>query len=254
MAHVAQRYKKAPFYWEEGIADYVRYKLGYTNGWSCPQCAAEYPHYTSGYWCAGAFLLYVDGTCGSNVVRQLNAELRHESYSDKFFAKATGRSLDELWGDFQKTPAFTPAAAEQIKLNAALGRMKGKPPKNALARNAAYVQQQPGGALTMDAGKFLADLIKNHQAPGLGWAKGDHRMLTVSAVLPEEADPAAYPAVRTFYCFKADDFSLYHYRLVKATKESEWKLDKAWQTGPEGNTIKDYPVEKHSVPTNSFTQ
>src|SRR5689334_17650722 len=32
MAHVAQRYKsEAPFYWKEGIADYVRYKLDYTT-------------------------------------------------------------------------------------------------------------------------------------------------------------------------------------------------------------------------------
>src|SRR5205823_4077794 len=94
MAHVAQQYKsKAPSYWQEGVADYVRYKLGYTNGWSCPQCSVKYPHYTSGYWCAGAFLLYLDATYGSNVVRQLNTELRRGSYSEAIFAKATGMHL-----------------------------------------------------------------------------------------------------------------------------------------------------------------
>jgi len=67
MVHVVQRYwtnkkMQVPFCWEEGIADYVRYKLGFTNGWACPRCsAAAYPHYSSGYWCAGAFLFYLDG-------------------------------------------------------------------------------------------------------------------------------------------------------------------------------------------------
>jgi hypothetical protein len=120
MAHVVQQYRgmapiywtKAPHHWEEGIADYVTYKLGYTNGAWCPQCSADYPHYTSGYRCTGAFLLFVDETCGSHVVRQLNAALCRGSYSDKFFATATGKSLDELWAEFQKTSAFTPLAAE----------------------------------------------------------------------------------------------------------------------------------------------
>jgi hypothetical protein len=61
MAHVGQGYKwyrwfRTPRHWQEGIADFVRYKLGYTNGAGCPQCSVEFPHYTSGFWCAGAFL------------------------------------------------------------------------------------------------------------------------------------------------------------------------------------------------------
>src|SRR6266542_4304454 len=59
MAHVAQAYKwyhwfSTPSYWSEGMADYARFKLGYTNGWRCPQCSVEFPHFTSGYSCAGA--------------------------------------------------------------------------------------------------------------------------------------------------------------------------------------------------------
>jgi hypothetical protein len=72
--------------WMEGIPDYVRYKLGYTNGWWCPECSFVYPHYSYGYSCAGAFLLFVDQTYSSNVVRQLNTELQRRVYSDKFFA------------------------------------------------------------------------------------------------------------------------------------------------------------------------
>src|SRR4051812_61621 len=59
MGHVAQQYRgmapfywtRAPGYWEEGIADYVRYKLGATNALTCLECAEAYPHYTSGYFC-----------------------------------------------------------------------------------------------------------------------------------------------------------------------------------------------------------
>ena len=105
MVHVTQRFRsKVPFYWGEGMADYVRYKLGYTNGWSCPQCSEEYPHYTSGYWCAGAFLLYVDATYGSNIVRQFNRELERGKYSEKFFPKQRPRAYRICGRNFSKLP------------------------------------------------------------------------------------------------------------------------------------------------------
>src|SRR5579863_206304 len=103
MAHVAQRYyrpilggwviydPRPPACWEEGIAEYACFKLGQTNGWSCPECSFAYPHYRYGYSCAGAFLLYLDNNYNSNIVRQLNAALRHGGYSDAFFTRATGK-------------------------------------------------------------------------------------------------------------------------------------------------------------------
>jgi hypothetical protein len=118
MTHVAQKYRFAPFYrtrapawWEEGIASYVPYKVGFMEGSWCAQCTAEFPHYLSGYSCAGAFLFYVDKLYGSNVVRRLNSSLRRGSYSDALFADATGKSLQELWDGFKSTGAFTPLAA-----------------------------------------------------------------------------------------------------------------------------------------------
>ena len=50
MAHVVQHYhwysslRNSPRYWIDGIADYIRFALGYTNGMSCMQCSTEYPH------------------------------------------------------------------------------------------------------------------------------------------------------------------------------------------------------------------
>lgn len=109
LVHVAQHYLKTntvPSYWVEGLADYARYQLGYTN-WAGPQCSAEYPHYKSGYWCAGAFLQYLDTTYGPKVIHNLNAALRNDRYSDALFADVTGKSLDSLWSEFQKSAAFS---------------------------------------------------------------------------------------------------------------------------------------------------
>ena len=92
MAHVAQHYYRPilgkwvirdshpPSCWEEGIADYVCFKLGESNGWRCAECGTAFPHYQNGYSCAGAFLLYLEATYNTNIVRQLNTVLRGAEY------------------------------------------------------------------------------------------------------------------------------------------------------------------------------
>ena len=179
MAHVTQDIKwyrsisRKSVCWGEGIAEFVRYKLGYTNGRRCPWCSANYPHYTSGYSCAGAFLLYVDATYGSQVVRQLNEELRRRSYSDKFFATATGKSLGELWAEFQHTTAFTPIAAQVDKLYNAIGYVDGKPPRNVRARFNTYLNQHGEAAhfvLTRGHARVEAYLNRQGETSGLSMA------------------------------------------------------------------------------------
>jgi hypothetical protein len=132
-----------PSYWTEGIADYVCIKLGHTNAWQCPQCDEHYPEYKTGYTCAAAFLLYLDTTCGSDITRQLNAALRRGAYSDQFFPQTTGKTLDELWADFQMTRAYTPLAADFNELRQALGYAKGQPPKDLQPRLDKYLSQHP---------------------------------------------------------------------------------------------------------------
>ena len=245
----------------------VRYKLGYTNGWRCPQCAVEFPHYTSGYACAGAFLLFVDATCGSNVVRRLNAELRRGSYSDKYFAEATGKSLDELWVEFQKTPAFTPVAAEVDTLYNALGYVNGKPSRGVRARFAAYLKQrgetdelqQVAGEMNgkpikdvlrlyafyqyfreaREAAKFLAGLGDKGQLPGS--SKDEPREISFEAS-ERECDSETYRVSPTFSWTKKGDPSTYHYIVVQESTNDPWRLRKAWRTGPDGRVIEQYPV------------
>ncbi len=282
MAHVTQNIKwyrgisSKSVCWGEGVAEYVRYKLGYTDRWRCPWCSANYPHYTSGYSCAGAFLLYVDATYGSNVVQQLNTELRRNSYSDKFFAGATGKSLGELWAEFQKTPAFTPVAAEVDKLYNALGYVNGTPPRNVRARFKAYLQQhgeaahfvltrgharveaglacEISGELANDvlrlyalyqylkeatkAAEFVTGLGDKGQLPGL--PKGE---LRISLGLSDlENDCEVDSISRTVSFSRNGDSSTYHYMVVQASKDSAWKLQRAWRRGPDGRDVEEYSV------------
>jgi hypothetical protein len=144
VAHPFRNYPPpGPTYWLEGIADYVCAKLGYTNTCECPQCDEAYPHYTSGYNCTSAFLLYIDSTYGPAVIGRLNAALRRGNYSDQFFAGATGKTLGELWKDFQTTTAYTPVAADFNELHEALEDDNGKPAKDVAARLDTYLSSHP---------------------------------------------------------------------------------------------------------------
>lgn len=280
MAHLAQQYQyRRPFFWssrlrpqagwEEGIADYVLYQLLGTNGWDCPQCDTRYPHYTSGYTCTGAFLLYVEATCGSNIVQQLNRRLRRGSYSDAFFIGTTGRSLDDWWAEFQRTPAFKPGAMEMFNLQQALGYVDNRPPRNVAARFNRYVDQhadaftrqavnsgrlngkslrdlrarmgvylyftQPGGT----AEQFLTRLRDQGELPG--YAKDEKGSLSTFLKF-EEMESRTFPATRTLVCGKQGDSSKYHYTVVRSSAESDWKLQKAWRSAADESVLEEYCV------------
>jgi hypothetical protein len=239
MAHVAQQYKrsKAPLFWREGVADYVRYKLDGTNGPTCPQCSFQYPHYTSGYWCLGAFLLYLDTTYGSNVVRDLNAELRRGRFTDAWFGQAIGKSLDELWAEFRRTPAFTPVAAELNRLRdaTAVPNASRDEEQSCFVK---YIRNQPGGDLVLEAREFLSDLAIQGRLPG--WRKGERGEISYGML--EESVPVV-PFSRIFRAQKNSDPSmLYHYVVVRSSADEPWKLGKAWRTGPDARVVEEYPI------------
>jgi hypothetical protein len=276
LGHVAQDYKwryvgvKAPHCWLEGIPEYLRFKLGYSNPDECPACSPDSPDYTSGYACAGAFLLYIDATCGSNVISQLNRELRRGSYSDKFFFKTTGKRLDELWAGFKTTSAFPPVAAEIIAFRKALGYVNNQPPKDVQARFESYLKEhssdlrkaqrelgyehgkppkevlrryelnlffaQPAGIATLAAREFLLDLQRHGQLPGA------HAGETLEMGMPDGGYSDIYPLRRTFHCLKQADLSLYNYTVVQTTKGGPWKLERAWKTA-QGRILEEFPIQ-----------
>jgi hypothetical protein len=152
-----------PIYWTEGIADYVFARLaGHTNVSNCPQCDERFPHYKTGYACAASFLLYIDAAYGSNMTCQLNAALRRGAYSDRFFTEATGKPLEELWEDFQKTRAYTPIAAEYNEFDQSLGNTNGRPPADFELRLEKYFAKHP------DIQGYMATLDPGHAWPPEG--------------------------------------------------------------------------------------
>ena len=209
----------------------------------------------------------MDSSYGSNVVRQLNSELRQGRYSEKLFARATGKSLDELWAEFQKTPAFTPVAAEANKLYNALGYVDGKPPRGVRARFAAYLKEKGeadelnrvegelNGKPVTDilllyavyqyflegttAAEFLERLGDKGELPG--FAKGEPREISFG-MSDRECDCEAYPWSRTFSCTKKGDSDTYRYTVLRESKDAPWKLQKAWRTRPDGRVVEEFAV------------
>jgi hypothetical protein len=274
LAHVAQAYWWLPWfstprYWQEGMADFVRFKLGYTNVLGCPQCSVEFPHYTSGFWCAGAFLLYLDTTYGPTVARRLNADLRRGRYSETVFVETTGKSLSELWTEFQGTAGFTSVAAavnrlyvdlgyrngkpppevedrfrkfleqngEPTDLRGALGHVTGELPKDVLRRYAVYRYfKGPSGPL--EAVGTLQDLLHNGRLPGI--APGGHGQIEFG--IPEECHCESYPISQTFAATKQGEGSTYHYTLVQESKGGPWRLARAWRTASSGAAAEEYPT------------
>jgi len=103
MAHFFQQYPSPePIWLTEGIADYIRYYLGFESPWSYPHCGPGSEHYTSGYWCSAAFLKYVERVYDPDIITKLDKVLRERSYKDSLFEVYTGKSLEKLWVEAQK--------------------------------------------------------------------------------------------------------------------------------------------------------
>jgi hypothetical protein len=274
MTHVAQHYyrriigrwlvadPRPPVYWVEGIADYVCFKLGFTNGTQCAECNSVFPSYTDGYSCAGAFLLYLERTYNPSIVPQLNSILRAGRYSDDFFFQTTGKDLPKLWAEFHQTSAFTAGAVRMLQLREKLGFVNGKAPKDIQQRLDSYLKEhgdtrtkklmgwthvptlpngevqtrltiiyyltQPGGP----AEAFMTNLQEQQQLPG--FLKGEHG--TLNSFLGARDLNATFPATRSFTASKQGEPSTYHYTVYRASEEDSWKMLRAWRTIPDGDS------------------
>jgi len=257
MTHVAQPYtryfwlpmyrKKVPIWWVEGLAYYVGGKLGYSMGTDCPGCLWWHDYGSDG-WCAAAFLLYLDATYGAAVVQQLHTQLGRRAYHGRFFEAATEKNLKELWADFKKTPGFIAPEPAALNLEQSLGYIDHKPPKGIDPRSAArveaarlfaYLRRQPGGALTVAAINYFKALKTQDQLPG--WREDDEcdDLTTIDAF---GAKGETHPVFRTIHAQKKADHTLYHYRVVQESKESGWKLQRAWRTDKDGRMLAEYPI------------
>ncbi|WP_150107513.1 hypothetical protein [Pedosphaera parvula] len=97
-----------------------------------------------------------------------------------------------------------------------------------------YLKQIRAGPFIQNmeaADRFLIDLKENNQLPG--WSKTDHGQMI---------NPRAYSNPVTFTSKKNGDSSVYHYTVIRASKDSSWKLQKAWRTDQNDKVIEELPV------------
>jgi hypothetical protein len=80
---------------------------------------------------------------------------------------------------------------------------------------------------------FLSTLKSKGQLPG--WAKDDKgQMFLGTSLLSETVD-----------AIKTGDDDTYHYTIVRASKEADWKLQRVWLTDARGRIKEQYPIDKN---------
>lgn len=84
----------------EGVADWVRLKAGFPSvGWPPRARGGEW---FSGYTTTAYFLDWIETTVVPNFVNMLNLKMA-EPWSNDFFLQIAGRSVDELWTEYQNS-------------------------------------------------------------------------------------------------------------------------------------------------------
>jgi hypothetical protein len=106
MTHVIQGYPDAgdkPGWIVEGMADYVRYYRYEPDTLRNARYYANTTDYHHGYEEAAAFLAWIAAKYDRRVIFEVDGALRTGAYSPEFWKTYTGKSLDDLWGEYLKT-------------------------------------------------------------------------------------------------------------------------------------------------------
>ena len=107
--HIVQDYKgDGPGWLTEGIADYVRYVYGVNNNgakWFLPNYRPG-QSYKDAYRVTARFLLWVEKNKYKKIVDDLDKAMRDGTYTPQLWTKLTGKTVDELWDEYAKSPAL----------------------------------------------------------------------------------------------------------------------------------------------------
>lgn len=108
--HLVQNYPggAGPGWITEGIADYVRFSLGVDNeggDWRLPEFDANHS-YTNAYRITARFFHWIEKNVKKGTVKKLDDAMRTKTYSDDFWVKQTGKTVDELWTDYTQNPSI----------------------------------------------------------------------------------------------------------------------------------------------------
>jgi len=108
--HIIQSYPgdAGPGWVTEGIADYVRYKMGVDNagaGWSLTPFSVE-QNYDNAYRVTARFMVWTEQYYDKQLVKKLDAAMRTETYQNSLWKTLTGKTVEELWAEYSLNPAI----------------------------------------------------------------------------------------------------------------------------------------------------
>ncbi|MGB7527835.1 basic secretory protein-like protein [Sphingobacterium cellulitidis] len=108
--HIVQAYPNGsgPWWITEGIADFIRDKYGVSNeagNWRLPEFNAK-QKYTDSYRITARFFKWIESHKKKNFVKKLDKAMREKTYTDAFWQKQTGKTIDELWSEYSSNPVI----------------------------------------------------------------------------------------------------------------------------------------------------
>lgn len=112
--HIVQAYpdEAGPGWITEGIADYVRYKMGVDNAganWKLTEYNAK-QNYDNSYRITARFFVWIEQHYDKNFVKQLDAAMRSKKYTDDFAKQHTGKTFSQLWEEYTNNSAIAMAS------------------------------------------------------------------------------------------------------------------------------------------------
>jgi len=108
--HIVQAYPNGsgPWWITEGIADYIRFKYGVANeegNWRLPEFNDK-QKYTDSYRVTARFFNWIEKNKKKNFIKKLDKAMREKTFTDEFWAKQTGKTIDELWAEYAANPVI----------------------------------------------------------------------------------------------------------------------------------------------------
>ncbi len=108
--HIVQSYGggSGPGWITEGIADYVRYKMGVNNeasNWKLPDYSAK-QNFDNAYRVTARFFLWIEKTHNKKFVKKLDKAMREKTYTADFAKNETGKTFAELWSEYSVNPSI----------------------------------------------------------------------------------------------------------------------------------------------------
>lgn len=108
--HIVQSYGggSGPGWITEGIADYVRYKMGVNNegsNWKLPDYSTR-QNFDNAYRITARFFVWIEKNYDKKFVKKLDKTMRERAYTAEFTKERTGKTFAELWAEYGANPSI----------------------------------------------------------------------------------------------------------------------------------------------------